>query len=76
LARFDALRKWRSETARARDVQPDIVLPNSTLLTIAQRNPANEAELATIVELGDWKVQTYGRHILATLNAQSSRRGR
>jgi ribonuclease D len=75
MARFDALRKWRSETARERDVQPDIVLPNSTLLTIAQRNPANEVELATISELGDWKVQAYGAHILATLNAQSFRRG-
>jgi ribonuclease D len=76
MARFDALRKWRSETARERDVQPDIVLPNSTLLTIAQRNPATEAELATIPELGDWKVQTYGQHILATLGVQSTRRGR
>jgi ribonuclease D len=76
MARFDALRKWRSEAARERDVQPDIVLPNSTLLTIAQRNPVNEAELAKISELGDWKIQNYGPHILATLSAQSSRRGR
>lgn len=76
LARFDALRKWRSETAKERDVQPDIVLPNSTLLTIAQRNPASEAELATIPELGDWKVQTYGPHILATLHTHTARRGR
>jgi ribonuclease D len=76
IARFDALRKWRSETARERDVQPDIVLPNSTLLTIAQRNPSDEAELAEISELGEWKVQTYGPHILATLQAQPSRRRR
>ncbi len=76
MARFDALRKWRSEATRERDVQPDIVLPNSTLLTIAQRNPANEAELAKISELGDWKVQNYGPYILATLSARSSRRGR
>jgi ribonuclease D len=76
IARFDALRKWRSETARERDVQPDIVLPNSTLLTIAQRNPSDEAELAEIPELGEWKVQTYGPHILATLQAQPSRRRR
>jgi ribonuclease D len=75
MARFDALRKWRSDTARERDVQPDIVLPNSTLLTIAQRNPSTAAELATIPELGDWKVQTYGPDILATLQAQTARRG-
>ena len=76
MTRFDALRKWRSETARERDVQPDIVLPNSTLLTIAQRNPTTQAELATIPELGDWKVQTYGPHILATLGAHTPRKGR
>ena len=76
MARFDALRKWRSDTARERDVQPDIVLPNSTLLTIAQRNPTTAAELATIPELGDWKVQTYGPHILATLSAHTPRKGR
>jgi ribonuclease D len=76
MARFDALRKWRSDTARERDVQPDIVLPNSTLLTIAQRNPTDATQLAEISELGDWKVQTYGPHILATLNAHAPRRPR
>jgi ribonuclease D len=73
LARFDALRKWRSETALHRDVTPDIVLPNSTLLTIAQRNPTNEAELAAITEIGAWKVQAYGAAILAMLKAQAAR---
>jgi ribonuclease D len=73
LARFDALRKWRSETARQRDVAPDIVLPNSTLLTIAQRNPTTDAELALIDGIGEWKVRTYGGHILATLKAKEPR---
>jgi ribonuclease D len=76
MARFDALRKWRSDTARERDVQPDIVLPNSTLLTIAQRNPKSEEELADIPELGDWKAHTYGPYILATLSEPTARRGR
>jgi ribonuclease D len=75
LARFDALRKWRSEMARQRDVAPDIVLPNSTLLTIAQRNPADVAALAAIVDIGDWKVQTYGPDILATLKGRTSHHG-
>ena len=75
LARFDALRKWRSEVARQRDVAPDIVMPNSTLLTIAQRNPTSQAELAAIPEIGEWKVQAYGSHILATLNAKAARSG-
>ena len=74
LARFDALRKWRSEVASQRDVAPDIVLPNSTLLTIAQRNPTNKAELAAIAEISEWKAQAYGEHILATLRSQPERR--
>lgn len=71
LVRFDALRKWRSDTARQRDVAPDIVLPNSTLLTIAQRNPADMTDLAAIAEIGEWKVQTYGPNILATLRTRA-----
>ncbi len=70
LARYDALRKWRSEKASARDVAPDIVLPNSTLLAIALRNPTSEAELLTIPDLGPWKVRTYGDEILATLRGR------
>jgi len=67
LTRFDVLRRWRTETARARGVDPDIVLPNSTLLTIAQRNPATLEELATVPELGAWKMANYGAQILASL---------
>lgn len=75
MARFDALRKWRSECARQRDVSPDIVLTNSTLLAIAQHNPTTEAGLAAIPDVGAWKVATYGAEILATLRAVSARRG-
>ena len=75
LARFDALRKWRSEMARQREVAPDIILPNSTLLTIAQRNPADIAALSAIVEIDEWKVQTYGPDILATLKARTPHHG-
>lgn len=68
LARFDALRKWRSEVARERDVAPDIVLTNATLLTIAQQNPHSEAELLAVSDLTAWKARTYGPGILATLH--------
>ncbi len=71
-ARYDALRRWRTETARARGVDPDIVLPNSTLLTIAQHNPATLAELAAVPDLGAWKTANYGPQILATLAKTSS----
>jgi ribonuclease D len=66
-ARYDALRRWRTETARQRGVDPDIVLPNSTLLAIAQLNPATPEGLATVPDLGAWKAANYGAQILATL---------
>jgi ribonuclease D len=74
MTRFDALRRWRSELAQIRDVAPDIILTNSTLLTIAQRNPTSETELQTISELGTWKAHTYGPQILATLLAHTPQR--
>jgi ribonuclease D len=67
--RYDALRRWRTETARARGVDADIVLPNSTLFTIAQQNPTTLDELAAMSELTPWKVTNYGSQILAVLSA-------
>ncbi|MBK8051201.1 MAG: HRDC domain-containing protein [Anaerolineales bacterium] len=64
ILRFDILRKWRSEKAHQRNVAPDIVLTNSTLLAIAQRNPATVAELSLVADLGPWKLKTYGPEIL------------
>lgn len=72
LARYEALRKWRSEQARLRDVSPDIVLTNSMLLTIAQRNPSTIDELATVPDMGAWKVRAYGADILAITRERRS----
>lgn len=66
-ARYDALRRWRTETARKRTVDADIVLPNSILFTIAQQNPTTLDELTAMPELTTWKVKTYGQQILAVL---------
>jgi ribonuclease D len=66
-ARYDALRRWRTETARIRGVDADIVLPNSTLFTIAQQNPAALQDLAAIRELTPWKVANYGLQIIEVL---------
>jgi len=66
-ARYDALRRWRTETARQRGVDADIVLPNSTLLTITQLHPATAADMAAVPELSPWKLATYGAQILDVL---------
>lgn len=66
-ARFDALRKWRTKTARLRDVDPDIILSNNFLLKIARKNPCSIVELQTISELDPWKAETYSNDILNIL---------
>jgi ribonuclease D len=67
-ARYEALRQWRARTANARGVEVDVVMTNSTLMTIARANPQNRAALAELAVLGPWKLQTYGNSILQTLN--------
>ena len=42
-ARFDALRKWRTERAQQRGVDPDVVLTNDQLMTIARQSPEQPA---------------------------------
>jgi ribonuclease D len=67
LARYDALRRWRSDTAEARGVTPDIIFTNETLVAIARCNPQTVAELQTLRAIGPWKARTYGPAILAVL---------
>ena len=65
--RFEALRRWRTQTAEARGVSPDVVFTNETLLEIAQRRPHDQAALLEIHAIGPWKARTYGPQLLATL---------
>jgi ribonuclease D len=67
LARFEALRHWRTDVAEKRGVQPDIVFTNTTLLAIAQLEANTVEDLRVIPEVGPWKARTYGPAILATL---------
>lgn len=64
LNRYDALRKWRTRTAEARNVAPEIVLANGALLEIAKRRPRTQADLLDFREIGPWKAKTYGPAIL------------
>ena len=70
LARYEALRRWRTEKAQARGVDPDVVMTNRTLMAIARANPGNLEELRALGLLGPWRLQAYGREILETLRGQ------
>lgn len=66
--RYDALRAWRTEQARQRGVDPDVILTNEQLMTIARQAPATLDALAAINVMGPWKLSAYGPAILRQLS--------
>ena len=67
LERYEALRNWRKQAASRRGVDPDVVVSNSALWTLAQRAPGNLDQLADLGTLGPWTQKTYGEALLAVL---------
>lgn len=63
-ARFDRLRAWRTQRARQRGVDADIVLTNDVLMAIARSAPVTLEELASLGVMGEWKIQEYGPDLL------------
>ncbi len=64
---YDALRRWRTQRAQDRGVDPDIVMSNHELLAIVRQRPRTVDELMENPTIGAWKAQTYGPEILAIL---------
>jgi ribonuclease D len=69
LARYEALRSWRLQTATARGVSSDVICSSAALWDLAERNPQAPAELEEITELGPWRRRTYGDEILRVLGS-------
>ncbi len=67
-ARYEALRHWRTQKAEERGVEPDVILTNSKLMTIARANPISLEALAQLGVLGPWRLQAYGPDILRVLS--------
>ena len=64
---YEVLRRWRTETAAARGVDPDIVFSNDTLLQICDHKPPSVAALEKIPTVGPWKARTYGPALMELL---------
>ena len=73
--RYDRLHTWRKERARARGVESDVILPRTALWDLARRAPRTHGELAHIIDLGPWRLDTYGEEILAVLSRATDPRG-
>lgn len=70
--RFDALREWRLEIARAQGVPAYVVFTDATLRQIAIERPSTTAELAEISGVGRSKLENYGDEVLEVIARSSS----
>ncbi|MCK9489374.1 MAG: DNA helicase RecQ [Xanthomonadales bacterium] len=64
---FEALREWRRDSAREQGVPPYVIFHDSTLRAIAQRQPRDSSELASLPGIGAGKLERYGEAVLAVL---------
>lgn len=67
LARFEALRAWRRETAMARGLPAFMVLSDKVLRALAVHDPSTFDELGSIHGMGPKRVDEFGADILRVL---------
>ena len=67
LVRFNALREWRSTTAREQNVPAYVIFHDSTLRAIAEHAPDDLDELGRIPGIGASKLDRYGEAVLQHL---------
>ncbi len=70
LARYEHLRAWRNALAAERGVEPNVILPNDALKSIARLNPTTIDELQAANILGDWQFSTYADTIIERLKTR------
>ncbi|WP_194288690.1 ATP-dependent DNA helicase UvrD2 [Ornithinicoccus halotolerans] len=66
-ATFEALRGWRSATAREAGVPAFVVFTDATLTAIAEQRPGSPEELARVPGVGPVKRERYGTEVLDIL---------
>ncbi|KRB10886.1 DNA helicase RecQ [Lysobacter sp. Root690] len=67
LLRFNALREWRSTTAREQNVPAYVIFHDSTLRAIAENAPDDLDDLGRIPGIGVSKLDRYGEAVLQHL---------
>ena len=64
---WQALKDWRTETARAEKVPPYVIFHDATLAAIVDQQPADLDALGAISGVGRHKLERYGEQVLAVL---------
>ena len=67
---FEALRKWRLETARALNKPPYVIFPDRTLAEIARRKPVTLDAMLGIPGVGRRKLESYAEEIIKIVRAE------
>ena len=67
LQRFDALKAWRAEVARAHNLPAFVVFHDATLAQMARERPADLGALGGVSGVGAKKLQAYGAELLRVL---------
>ena len=62
---YERLQTWRTRTASAHKVPAYVVFTDATLVALAERRPANPAELLAIAGIGPRKLGQYGAAVFA-----------
>lgn len=70
LARLDALKTWRKNTARQMGVESDVVLPRQLMELVADRAPRSMEELTDLLAGSSWRMTRFGSQILKTVKGK------
>lgn len=69
---FEALREWRSATARELGVPAYVIFHDATLRELAVRRPTTVQNLEGIAGIGQKKRDTYGEHLVRVITQHST----
>ncbi|PEN08051.1 DNA helicase RecQ [Longimonas halophila] len=64
---FEALRRTRTELAKAQGVPPYVVFPDRTLIAMVRERPATRADFARLHGVGDVKLKRYADDFLPVI---------
>jgi ATP-dependent DNA helicase RecQ len=71
-ALFEALRRRRSELAKAQQVPAYVVFADKTLIDMVRRKPATAAEMSAVHGVGEAKLRQYGETFLETIRQHAA----
>ena len=71
-SRFEALRAWRTQSARQQNIPAYVIFHDATLRELAQRNPRTLADLQGVAGVGAVKLERYGAAVIAVLAGEQS----